>query len=92
MKTWLNMNIHKFMGPNEMICRALRELPDIVAKTLLVISEKSWQSGKVLDDWKKGRPRELLTCQPHLCTWEDHEAGTPGSYAMARGKEGSYMG
>ena len=49
------MNIHKFMGPNEMICRALRELADIVAKTLLVISEKSWQSGKVPGDWKKGR-------------------------------------
>ncbi|KFV94426.1 hypothetical protein N326_08554, partial [Eurypyga helias] len=44
-----NLNMHKSMDP-----QVLKELVDGVAKPLSIIFEKSWQSGEVPADWKRG--------------------------------------
>ena len=55
-----NLNIHKSTGPDEMYPRVLRELVDLVAKTLFMTFEKSWQSGEVPSDWKKGNTAPIF--------------------------------
>ncbi|KGL93850.1 RNA-directed DNA polymerase from mobile element jockey, partial [Charadrius vociferus] len=49
-----NLKVHKSMGPDRIHPRVLRELADEVVKPLAIIFEKSWWSGEVPANWKRG--------------------------------------
>ncbi|KGL86904.1 hypothetical protein N301_14041, partial [Charadrius vociferus] len=49
-----SLKVHKSMCPDEIHPRVLRELADGVAKPLAIIFEKSWWSGEVPANWKRG--------------------------------------
>ena len=67
------LNIPKSMGPDGMHPRALRELADVIARPLSVVSERAWKTGEVPEDWrkasvtpvfKKGRKEDPGNCRP----------------------------
>ncbi|KFP72541.1 hypothetical protein N311_03289, partial [Apaloderma vittatum] len=49
-----NLKVHKSMGLDEIHPRVLKELAAEVARPLAIVFEKSWQSGEVPTDWKRG--------------------------------------
>lgn len=54
------LNLHKSIGPNEMLSKVPRELADIVADPLYIIFEKAWQSGKLPSEWSKRSIRAIF--------------------------------
>ncbi|KFW01927.1 hypothetical protein N326_01104, partial [Eurypyga helias] len=48
------LKVHKSMGPDSIHPQVLKELVDGVVKPLSIIFEKSWWSGEVPTDWKRG--------------------------------------
>ncbi|KFW06209.1 hypothetical protein N326_12722, partial [Eurypyga helias] len=50
-----NLKVHKSMGPDGIHPRFLKELVNADAKTLSIIFEKSWRTGEVPHDRKRGK-------------------------------------
>ncbi|KFQ16558.1 hypothetical protein N330_02394, partial [Leptosomus discolor] len=50
-----NLKVHKSMGPDVMPLQVLKELVGVIAKPLSNMFEKSWQSGEVPADCKRGK-------------------------------------
>ncbi|PKU48001.1 rna-directed dna polymerase from mobile element jockey-like [Limosa lapponica baueri] len=46
------LNTHKSMGPNGMHPQVLRELADVIAKSLSIIIDRSWRKGEVPGNWR----------------------------------------
>ena len=50
----MTLNVYKSMGLDNIHPRALKEMSDVVAEPFPITFEKSWLSGEVPSDWKKG--------------------------------------
>lgn len=46
------LDVHKSMGTGGIYLRVLKELEDAIAGPLLIMYQRSWESGEVCTDWK----------------------------------------
>ncbi|KFP59057.1 hypothetical protein N323_05170, partial [Cathartes aura] len=46
------LNVHKSMGPDGIHPGVLKKLANAMAGPLLIVSQRSWESGEVPADWK----------------------------------------
>ncbi|KFW08032.1 hypothetical protein N326_07687, partial [Eurypyga helias] len=67
-----NLKVHKSMGSDGIHPQVLQELVDGVAKPLSIIFEKSWWSGEVPADWKRGNITPI---------YKKGKKGDPGNYS-----------
>ncbi|GAB0176249.1 mitochondrial enolase superfamily member 1 [Grus japonensis] len=75
-----NLKVHKSMGPDELHPRILRELADEVAKPLIIIFEKWWQSSKIPTDWKRGNIIPILRRENIIPIFKKGKKEDPGNY------------
>lgn len=48
----VQLDCHKFMEPNEIHARVLKELAEVIVKLLSTIYQWSWSSGEMSEDWR----------------------------------------
>ncbi|KAJ7410300.1 hypothetical protein BTVI_53886 [Pitangus sulphuratus] len=67
------LDLYKSVGPDGIHPKILKELADVIAKSLSMIFEQSWESGELSADWKltnivpifkKGKKEDPGSCRP----------------------------
>lgn len=67
------LNMHKFMGTDELHSKILKKLVDVLTKPLYIIFQQSWNPGEVSVEWrvanvtpifKNGQREDLGNCMP----------------------------
>ena len=83
----MTLYMYKSMGPDDVHPGVLKEMTDVVAEPLSITCEKSWLSGEVPGDWKKGNITPIFkkgrkddpgNYRQVKCASTDHEADPPG--------------